>query len=96
MLDTLLVPNTVAGDSAGSAINKAGTWIKPPPPATASTNPANKAASILHQLFYRLRIPAAVPAGCLPRIAQMRCTTAVRGKETRPCSNATIWSPSAS
>ena len=45
MLASLLVPNTVAGNSPDKPVINAGTWIKPPPPATASTKPAANAAS---------------------------------------------------
>ena len=43
-LESLLVPKIVAGNSCGKAENKAGTWINPPPPTTASIKPAKKAA----------------------------------------------------
>src|SRR5699024_2123943 len=42
---TLFVPSTAPVDaSAGSAVSRAGSWISPPPPTTASTQPARKAA----------------------------------------------------
>src|SRR5699024_10683637 len=44
---TLFVPSTAPVEvSAGSAVSSAGSWISPPPPTTASTQPARKAAPI--------------------------------------------------
>ena len=37
---------TAGGVLLGSPINRAGSWINPPPPTTASTHPATKAARI--------------------------------------------------
>ena len=45
--ETLLVPRMVAGEVvAAMRISNAGSWIRPPPPTTASTQPALKAATI--------------------------------------------------
>ena len=41
--DSLLVPSNSAGVALGKTPNNAGIWISPPPPATASTQPASKA-----------------------------------------------------
>ena len=41
---SLLVPSRVAGTSFANTENITGIWISPPPPTTASTNPAKKAA----------------------------------------------------
>src|SRR5687767_2549859 len=44
--ETLFVPRIAAGGvSGGNAMSRAGSWINPPPPTTASTHPALKAAS---------------------------------------------------
>lgn len=45
--EILFVPKITAGGVLlGKPINNAGNWIKPPPPTTASTHPATKAAAI--------------------------------------------------
>ncbi len=43
MLANLLVPRSVAGATPGIRMNSAGTWIRPPPPATESMKPARNA-----------------------------------------------------
>src|ERR1044071_2394303 len=43
MLADLLVPSSVAGATSGIRMNSAGTWIRPPPPATESMKPARNA-----------------------------------------------------
>jgi hypothetical protein len=43
--DNLLVPSTSAVSDFGKPINKAGSWIKPPPPAIESIKPAKKDAA---------------------------------------------------
>jgi len=45
--EILFVPKITAGGVLlGKPISKAGNWIRPPPPTTASTHPATKAATI--------------------------------------------------
>src|SRR5207342_904164 len=45
--EILLVPKITAGGVLlGNPISRAGSWISPPPPTTASTQPARKAARI--------------------------------------------------
>ena len=41
----LLVPAKLASAALGKTSNKTGNWMRPPPPATASTNPAKNAAT---------------------------------------------------
>ena len=43
---TLFVPRIIGIGFSDSPIKSAGSWINPPPPATASTKPANPAAII--------------------------------------------------
>ena len=43
--DNLLVPSTSAVSELGKPINKAGSWINPPPPAIESIKPAKKEAA---------------------------------------------------
>ena len=42
---SLFVARTLTGEAPGSQISSAGIWIRPPPPTTASTNPAPRPAS---------------------------------------------------
>ena len=42
---SLPVPSSVVCGAVGNAANNAGSWIRPPPPAIASTNPAPNAAT---------------------------------------------------
>lgn len=44
MDDSLAVPSRLAALAVGKELKSAGTWMSPPPPTTASTNPANRAA----------------------------------------------------
>jgi len=56
----LLVPSKVAGGAEGKAPNSAGTKMRPPPPTTASTKPANIDAKVtkIHSMGRDCRIAA--------------------------------------
>ena len=53
----LLVPNIVSVGVCGIAIRKAGNCIKPPPPTTASRNPAISAMNAKKRKFRKVKSP---------------------------------------